>query len=231
MVTQAVGNGESHEGAGNDMSGLRDQQKKKRREAILAASAGLFGKQGYAATSMEEIATAAELSVGTLYNYFKSKGDITLALYRADLEMVRKASEAVILEPSVDPVKAIIKLMEADLNTTPDYLDGNAWQELLVAAFTSPSSSMAVEWEGGDLMRVDLFSRLLGALQERGHIGEQADIRSVAEVLGALSLTYFMHWLVNLKAGRIDQDSCPIAGPTKRMLTRQVKQLVAGMVA
>ena len=65
------------------MAGLRDQQKQKRREAILVVSARLFGQQGYAATSMEEIAAAAELSVGTLYNYFKSKGDITLALYRA----------------------------------------------------------------------------------------------------------------------------------------------------
>ncbi len=53
------------------MAGLRDQQKQKRRDAIMAASARLFGKQGYAATSMEEIASAAELSVGTLYNYFK----------------------------------------------------------------------------------------------------------------------------------------------------------------
>ncbi|MET1026802.1 MAG: TetR/AcrR family transcriptional regulator [Dongiaceae bacterium] len=211
------------------MSGLRDLQKKKRREAILAASAGLFGKQGYAATSMEEIAAAAELSVGTLYNYFNSKGDITLALYRADLEMVRKASETVIIEPPADPVKAILRLIEADLNTTPHYLDGNAWQELLVAAFTSPSSSMAVEWEGGDLMRVDLFTRLLAALQTRGHIDKQADIRSAAEMLGALSLTYFMHWLVNLKAGRIAEDSQPIAGSSKRMLTRQVKQLVAGL--
>lgn len=211
------------------MSGLRDQQKKKRRDAIMAATAGLFGKQGYAATSMEEIAAAAELSVGTLYNYFKSKGDITLALYRADLDMVRQASETVIAEPPADPVKAITRLMEADVNTTPDYLDGNAWQELLVAAFTSPSSSVAVEWEGGDLMRVDLFARLLAALQARGHIGKEADIRSAAEVLGALSLTYFMHWLVNLKAGRVTQDSSPIAGATKRMLTRQVKQLVAGM--
>jgi len=211
------------------MVGLRDQQKQKRRDAIMAASAKLFGQQGYAATSMEEIAAAAELSVGTLYNYFKSKGDITLALYRADLELVRQASEAVINDPPADPVKAIIRLMEADLNTTPDYLDGNAWQELMVAAFTSPTSMMAAEWEGGDLMRVDLFHRLLVSLQQHGHISGETDARSVAEILGALSLTYFMHWLVNLKTGRITQDVAPISGPSKRMLNRQIKQIVAGL--
>jgi AcrR family transcriptional regulator len=211
------------------MAGLRDQQKQKRRDAIMAVSARLFGKQGYAATSMEEIAAAAELSVGTLYNYFKSKGDITLALYRADLDLVRQASETVIQEPPADPVKAIIRLMEADLNTTPDYLDGNAWQELMAAAFTSPTSMMAAEWEGGDLMRVDLFHRLLVSLQQHRHIAAEADIRSVAEVLGALSLTYFMHWLVNLKTGRLTQDVPPITGASKRMLTRQIKQIVAGL--
>ena len=91
------------------MAGLRDQQKQKRRDAIMAVSARLFGQQGYAATSMEEIAAAAELSVGTLYNYFKSKGDITLALYRADLELVRQASEAVIAEPPADPVQPVTR--------------------------------------------------------------------------------------------------------------------------
>jgi AcrR family transcriptional regulator len=211
------------------MAGLRDQQKQKRRDTIMVVSARLFGKQGYAATSMEEIAAAAELSVGTLYNYFKSKGDITLALYRTDVDLVRRASEAVIQQPPADPVKAIMRLMEADLNTTPDYLDGNAWQELFVAAFTSPTTMVAAEWHGGDLLRVDLFHRLLVSMQSHGHIAKEVDIRSTAEVLGALSLAYFMHWLVNLKTGRITQDVPPITGPTKRMLKRQITQIVAGL--
>ena len=54
------------------MSGLREKQKETRRQAMLTAAAKLFKEQGFAKTSMEEIAAAAELSVATAYNYFKT---------------------------------------------------------------------------------------------------------------------------------------------------------------
>ncbi len=41
------------------MSGLREKQKETRRQAMLAAAAKLFKEQGFAKTSMEEIAAAA----------------------------------------------------------------------------------------------------------------------------------------------------------------------------
>ncbi len=44
-----------------------------RREAILDAAAEVFLEQGFAASSMNEIAARVGGSKGTLYNYFKSK--------------------------------------------------------------------------------------------------------------------------------------------------------------
>jgi AcrR family transcriptional regulator len=47
-----------------------------RRQEILAAAIKVFGKRGFAATCVEDVAAAAHIAKGTLYLYFKSKEDI-----------------------------------------------------------------------------------------------------------------------------------------------------------
>jgi len=51
----------------------RQREAAARRKAILTAGLKLFRKQGYARTTMPQIAAAAELAPGTLYLYFPSK--------------------------------------------------------------------------------------------------------------------------------------------------------------
>jgi AcrR family transcriptional regulator len=43
------------------------------RNAIVGAASGLFGRQGYAATTMDEIAAAAGVAKGAVYHHFPSK--------------------------------------------------------------------------------------------------------------------------------------------------------------
>ncbi|MDE2356585.1 MAG: TetR/AcrR family transcriptional regulator [Alphaproteobacteria bacterium] len=50
-----------------------------RREAILDAAAEVFMEQGFAASSMNEIAARVGGSKGTLYNYFKNKEELFAA--------------------------------------------------------------------------------------------------------------------------------------------------------
>jgi len=119
------------------MAGLRDRQKARRREAIMAAAARLFEERGFEQAAMEEIAATAELSVATVYNYFRSKGDICLAIYRADRDLVQAATDRVIADPPADPVDAICRLMEADFDTELAFIDAGAWEALIAAAFAA----------------------------------------------------------------------------------------------
>jgi AcrR family transcriptional regulator len=50
-------------------------------ERITAAALELFGSQGYAATSMDEIRRQAEISNGSLYHLFPSKAALAARLY------------------------------------------------------------------------------------------------------------------------------------------------------
>ncbi len=47
-----------------------------RRQEILAAAIKVFGKKGFAATCVEDVAVAAGIAKGTLYLYFESKEEI-----------------------------------------------------------------------------------------------------------------------------------------------------------
>ena len=51
------------------------------REKVLGASLVLFTQRGYFNTSVPDIARAAQVSVGSIYHYFKDKEDVARALY------------------------------------------------------------------------------------------------------------------------------------------------------
>lgn len=54
----------------------RQREKESRRRSILEAAEILFAQNGYRKTRMEDIADAAEVSVGTVYGYFKNKEEL-----------------------------------------------------------------------------------------------------------------------------------------------------------
>jgi len=58
----------------------RQREKEQRFLTILGAAENLFARKGYHKASMEEIADLAEVSVGTVYFYFKNKEDLILQM-------------------------------------------------------------------------------------------------------------------------------------------------------
>jgi AcrR family transcriptional regulator len=58
--------------------GLRERKKAKTRAAIQAAALHLFERQGYQATTVDQIAEMAEVSQSTFFRYFPSKEDVVL---------------------------------------------------------------------------------------------------------------------------------------------------------
>ena len=58
--------------------GLRERKKAKTRNAIQEHALRLFREQGYDATTVEQIAQAAEVSLSTIFRYFPTKEDLVL---------------------------------------------------------------------------------------------------------------------------------------------------------
>jgi len=58
--------------------GLRERKKAKTRAAIREHAMRLFEEQGYAATTVDQIAEAADVSQSTFFRYFPAKEDVVL---------------------------------------------------------------------------------------------------------------------------------------------------------
>jgi AcrR family transcriptional regulator len=88
--------------------GLRERKKARTRASIREHAMRLFLQQGFAQTSVEQIAEAAEVSPSTFFRYFPTKEDVVLA---DDLDPILFAALAA-LPPELPPLVALRRAVE-----------------------------------------------------------------------------------------------------------------------
>src|SRR5215471_9541018 len=82
--------------------GLRERKKARTRAAIREHALRLFREQGYYATTIEQIAEAAEVSPATFFRYFPTKEDVVL---QDDLDVISLGALAA-QPPGLGPIAA-----------------------------------------------------------------------------------------------------------------------------
>ncbi len=83
---------------------------RRRREKIIEAATVLFHEQGFHATSMDEIGTAAGITGPGLYRHFSSKEEILLAVFDRIWELLRGAIDRT---TGLSPGEALDVLIDA----------------------------------------------------------------------------------------------------------------------
>lgn len=89
-----------------EQSSLRSEQVAQTRAALVTAGRRLFGAQGFAATSVEDIAREARVTTGALYHHFRTKAAVFEAVFEqvhADLGAATLAS----VPNTTDPVELL----------------------------------------------------------------------------------------------------------------------------
>lgn len=101
----------------NARPGLRELKKQRTRVAIQEAALDLILRQGYDATTCEQIAAAAEVSPATLFRYFPTKEDIVM---QDDYDPLMAA--AVAARPARErPFQAVRQALKETLAQLPDH--------------------------------------------------------------------------------------------------------------
>jgi|SRR5215475_5203078 len=108
-------------GPGRGGPSLRDEQVAQTRAALVAAGRRLFGQDGYAGTSVEDLAREARVTTGALYHHFPTK----TALFETVFEEVHTgllAASADAAASASDEVEALAVGFEAFLDAmlTPE---------------------------------------------------------------------------------------------------------------
>jgi AcrR family transcriptional regulator len=156
------------------MSGLRERKKAKTKIAIQEHAVRLFRAQGYAATTVEQIAEAAEVSPSTVFRYFPTK-------------------EELVTTDELDPV-----IFAAFEEQPPELGLVQAWRGAMHAVFDRlTAEEMATERERMELILSvpELWANSLGnvtkvldtmtALSAR-RVGREADDPVVRNIIGSM---------------------------------------------
>jgi AcrR family transcriptional regulator len=82
-----------------DVKSKKVQQGAVTRQALLRAARALFGEQGYSATSLDEVAQAAQVTKGALYHHYSGKQELFAAVYEQVKREVSERAATAFLEP------------------------------------------------------------------------------------------------------------------------------------
>lgn len=83
----------------------REQDRDEKRDEIVAAARLLFMEEGYEATSISRLASAAGVAPNTIYWYFKDKDEVLVAVL--DAEFSARMNEYLVL-PAMSPADRLL---------------------------------------------------------------------------------------------------------------------------
>jgi AcrR family transcriptional regulator len=108
----------------NQQPGLRERKKQRTRETIARAAHELFAERGYHATTLPDIAEAADVSTRTIFAYFPSKEDILFSDFTVMKEALAQAlAERPEGQDALETVRQfILSLHEAEKSDLDDEL-------------------------------------------------------------------------------------------------------------
>lgn len=179
--------------------GLREQKKEETRRMLLQRARELFEEKGYQQVTTAEIARTAHIAEGTLFNYYRSKGELFIAAVMPDsamentersiLEVVSPEqlaiSVAALLDQALAPFKQVSKRMLRDYLTI-----------VYGGGLSEAAEARASLFAADERILRHIIDFL--ATQKSAHVGQMADfdVELAATCLFGCVLTLFSQYIL-----------------------------------
>lgn len=174
----------------------RPDLRERRKTEILHAAAGVFAECGYRRTRMADVATRAGVGKGTIYEYFRTKEELFLAIFDSYVEEAMATAQAAAEECS-DPVDALRAFFASTFSAAREMLP--------LYPLTLEFWAAAAGSEFSERMRQDFFelyrrygevvAEMIRAGVESGELSPTVPALAVARVLvGAIDGIFLQAW-------------------------------------
>lgn len=169
-----------------------------KREAIVAAAAEVFARQGYRAATMDRISREAGIAKGTTYLYFKSKSELFLAVFDWFVDQTLGQAQA-----AADPEEGrIVERLELFMQETLEALEEvrdifPLTMEFWTASATGEHRLLFGKHMGQLYVRYrEVVASMIDQGVEEGEFRSDTDSEALASVLvGAIDGLKIQTWL------------------------------------
>jgi AcrR family transcriptional regulator len=176
-----------------DQVPLRERNRLRVKQRIIAAASELFKTRGFHPTTMDDIAEKAEISRGTLFNYFPFKETLLLPWGQEILETHIKPELLAYLSRKPTTVQALqflFSLMSENIRSFPDVI----WAFAREAA-KSYHSHHPTQADFAETGLEEIFIQVLRYGQERREVCMDVPLEDMAYYLSALQTSLFFRLL------------------------------------
>ena len=172
--------------------GLRQRKKENTHSRILDAARQLFRENGYEQTRMESVATKADISVGTVYNYFDTKHDLLLAIIvRYDAHVITE-TEALFNNLPANPVEGIVQVFAIGARHSFAELGRANWRQFFAASILHHSSPLGASYGALNTGLSERVVRMLEAQKRAGHLAVFCDSQKIGDLIYKIESTLFI---------------------------------------
>lgn len=165
------------------MVALRERQKTERHRRIVEAAAQLFDEVGYEQASMEVIADRANVSKGTLYNYYQNKGDLLLAIVTTETKNTYELGRAIIEDDKKAAEQAVLDLIGVYVGEPMKLLNKETYRRAISMSIQQPDSLFGQQYAEADRQLGTQLVELVLTLSKRGYLADFPDPEALGEVL------------------------------------------------
>lgn len=172
----------------------KEREKEARREAILDAAVRLFSSQKNYEPTLDEIAAEAELSKGTIYNYFKDKHYLFAALLLRCHDRVLEHLEEVVA--ANQSLRELTRAILDSLKSSPD--DRYLFHIFFSAGLQMPEElreEVETKWRDQEQQAAQILADKLAVMPET------SGLTALEHLVGAKMILSAIHYIIVATAG------------------------------